>query len=90
MSIKCNVPLKHSRRLLCIDGTHVRTVMKDTLLIATVKDANSHSVLLAVMYCPSEDRRHWSIFIQQLKCHFPGISVVMSDKDKGGEAAIKS
>jgi hypothetical protein len=77
-----------SRRLLCCDGAHIRSLMKGTLLTATVKDANSHSVLLAMMYCASEDEKHWTIFLREVIKRFDGIELIMSDKDKGGEAAI--
>ena len=81
---------KFSRKLLCCDGAHVRSLMRGTLLTATVKDANAHSVLLALLYCPSEDAFHWELFLKQVRQRFAGIELIMSDKDKGGTAAASS
>ena len=73
---------RHSRRLLILDGAHVRILVKGTLLTATVKDANAHSVLLALMYCPTEDQKHWNIFIRMLKCLYLRINIIRSDEDE--------
>lgn len=80
---------EHSRKLLCCDGAHVRSLMKGTLLTATVKDADAHSVLLALLYCPSEDEFHWKLFLKELQKRFHGIDMIMSDRDKGGAAAAQ-
>jgi hypothetical protein len=64
--------------------------MRGTLLTATVKDANAHSVLLSLLYCPSEDAFHWELFLKQVRQRFAGIELIMSDKDKGGTAAASS
>jgi hypothetical protein len=78
----------HSRRMPCLDGDHIRSLL-GTLLSATVEDANNHSALMALMYCNTEDKANWFSFLRNLCRLFPSIHFVMSDKDKGGKAACE-
>ena len=40
------------------------------------------SVLLALMYSPTEDQKHWNIFIRMQKYLYLGINIIRSDEDE--------
>ena len=75
-------------RKIPVDSTFVKTTLGGMWFGAIVKDANEQLVLLAQGYAGSETKDSWLYFLGKLQSDFPDASVVMSDKSKGGCAAL--
>ena len=71
-----------------VDATFVKTTLGGVWFGAVVKDANEQLVLLAQGYAGSETKDNWLYFLGKMQEDFPDASVVMSDKSKGGCAAL--
>ena len=71
------------RAIVSCDGTHLTGTYRGILLAAVCKDANNHLFLLAFAVVGAENARNWVWFAKRLVSDFPGIKVIMSDKDKG-------
>ena len=84
---------QYCRKFVALDGTFTKTRFKQILLLAATMDGNDKLVLLAWGIVPCESLSNWTWFLQQLKDAFPSINspdaVVISDRDKGLEGAIR-
>jgi hypothetical protein len=73
-----------SIRLLVCDGTHTKTSsFNHIVLIAMSYDANNNIFILAIAVVGTEDADNWVWFKEHLEVDFLGISVWMSDANKG-------
>ena len=79
---------KHSRRIPAVDACHLKTFAGGIWMGAAVKDANNQVRLLAQSHCASETKESWKGFLQQFQIDFKDAVVFLSDKDKGGQAAM--
>jgi hypothetical protein len=71
-------------KLAICDGTFTRsTCFKHTILVCTTFDPNNQITVLAVAIVDCENSDNWVWFKELLEDDFPGITVWMSDADKG-------
>jgi hypothetical protein len=81
---------QHSRRIAVMDGTHMKHIFGGVLLTSCVKDADNHSVMMALAYVYTENQEHWTSFLHRWQDDFPDTKLVFSDKDKGLWSAVDS
>lgn len=82
----------YTRKVIVIDGCHLKTGFGGVALAACVQDGVGEIVPLAVAIVSHEDESNWRFFLTQLVNAIPDIQqrgqVIMSDRDKGLSAAI--
>lgn len=74
------------RGVIAVDATFLIGPFKGALFAAVTKNAQDELVLLAFGQYPKENFEHWSHFLGQVKKEFPGISLILCDKQKGLDA----
>ncbi|KAL0220158.1 hypothetical protein RCL1_000013 [Eukaryota sp. TZLM3-RCL] len=73
-----------TKKVIALDGTHLKTSFKGVLLIAVSVDAGGHIFPLCYGVYASESKYAWTQFLQHLKEHFKIDShVFISDRQKG-------
>lgn len=80
-----------SKPVLALDGTHIGSTLKQTLLVATTKDGNNNIAVLAFAIVQSESKDSWLYFCQKLKEAIPETDAniaIISDRDKGLQSAL--
>jgi hypothetical protein len=81
---------QHSHRyVVAVDATFLTGPLKGFLFAAVTKDANNQLVLLAFGQLKKENLEMWDLFLRNVKADFPGIKVILCDKQKGLEACQK-
>jgi hypothetical protein len=76
----------NERHVVAVDTTYLTGPLKGCFFAAVTKDAANKLVLLASGHMQKENRENWLIFLRALKKDFPGIRVIICDKQKGLEA----
>jgi Transposase, Mutator family len=76
---------RHAVIEMCVcDGTFTRSnAFKHIILIATTYDPNNNITIMALAVVDCENAHNWVWFKELLERDFPGITVWMSDADKG-------
>jgi hypothetical protein len=76
---------RHAVIEMCVcDGTFTRlNAFKHIILIATTYDPNNNITIMAQAVVDCENAHNWVWFKEHLERDFPGITVWMSDADKG-------
>lgn len=71
------------RGVVSVDGTFLTGLFGGIALVAVARDADNHLTVLAIAIVESESEDSWLWFLRTLVEDFPGITVLISDADKG-------
>jgi hypothetical protein len=71
------------REVIAVDATFLTGPLKGFLFAAVTKDANNELVLLSFGQMEKENGEMWYRFLDYLKQCFPGIKLILCDKQKG-------
>ena len=74
------------RYVVAVDATFLTGPLKGFMFAAVTKDANNQLVLLAFGQLKKENLEMWDLFLRNVKADFPGIKLILCDKQKGLEA----
>jgi hypothetical protein len=81
---------QHSHRyIVAVDATFLTGPLKGFMFAAVTKDAKNELVLLAFGQLKKENLDMWDLFLRNVKADFPGIKLILCDKQKGLEACHK-
>lgn len=79
----------NSTRLISLDGCHLHDPFLSTLYLIVGHDACNQNVILAAAVAGNESTETWEGFLAFFKARFSTPSVVVSDRDKGLNRALK-